>query len=389
MEKTWKIGIVKDSSKPMLGLHGMHVAFRGLPGVEVAGHVDSNPRDIEEKLSLTQAKRHYATLQEMLGNESLDIVVLCSRHPYDHLGQIRAAVENGCHVYCEKPLSVTLPEADEIVRLAEAHARRIALAHYARYDLGFLTMKQLVEAGEIGEPVTIHGRGKNDHRGGGEDLITLGTHILDLETFFFGSPDSVWADIGANGRPVTADDVNGDTVEPIGPAAGDDVFAAFRFPNGVRGIFESRRGLRDGTPASHMGITVTGTTGALTMRFEDGTDTPCRPLRISRLPGPPEDASEYEVVPLRETRAIPGAAPLDYSLCGRMDIPRARFFLESNRYAAWDLMCAIREGRQPVSDIYGARLTVEMIQGIYASALSGRRVSFPLAVRRHPLEQAT
>ena len=71
MEKTWKIGIVKDSSKPMLGLHGMHVAFRGLPGVEVAGHVDSNPRDIEEKLSLTQAKRHYATLQEMLGNEAL------------------------------------------------------------------------------------------------------------------------------------------------------------------------------------------------------------------------------------------------------------------------------------------------------------------------------
>ena len=384
MSKIWKIGIVKDKSRPMLGLHATHTAFRGLPDVEVVGHVDSNTDDIERKLSFTQAKRHYLTLQDMLDSESLDIVVLCSRHPYDHLEQIGAVAEKGCHIYCEKPISVTLPEADEIVGLAEKHGIKIALAHYCRYDLPYLIMSKMVETGEIGDPVTIYGRGKNDHRGGGEDLITLGTHILDLETFFFGTPEYVFAEVTTNGRPITKDDVNGETVEPIGPAAGDDIFASFRFPNGVRGIFESRRGLREGTPASHMGITVIGTKGTLSIRFEDGK-TAVRPLRISRLAGPPEDESEFEIVPLTEYRTIPGAAPLNYSLCGQTDIPYAKLFLESNRFAVWDLMRAIEEDRQPVSNIYSARLVVEMIQAIYASSLSQSVVTFPLADRTHPL----
>lgn len=385
MSKIWKVGIVKDSSKPGLGLHGTHVAFRGLPNVEVVGHVDSNPADIERKLSFTQAKRHYLTLRDMLDNESPDIVILCSRRPYEHLEQIRAVVEKGCHIYCEKPITVLLSEADQIVQMAEKRGVKIAMAHYSRYDLGFLTMKKMVEAGEIGDPITIYGRGKNDHRGGGEDLITLGTHVLDLETFFFGAPEYVFADVATNGRPITKGDVNKKTVEPIGPAAGDDIFASFRFPRGVRGIFESRRGLREGTPASHMGITVIGAKGSLSMRFEDGQVPPLRPLRISRLAGPPEDESRYEVVPLTEYRTIPGAAPFDYSLCGQTDIPHAPLFLHSNRYAVWDLMCAIEEDRQPVSNVYNARLTVEMIQGIYASAISRRVVSFPLTDRKHPL----
>jgi len=386
MSKIWKVGIVKDKSKPSLGLHATHVAFRGLPDVEVVGLVDSNTDDIEQKLSFTQAKRHYLTLQDMLDNESPDIVVLCSRHPYDHLEQIRAVAERGCHIYCEKPISVTLPEADEIVGLAEKHGIKIAMAHYCRYDLPHLTMKKMVEAGDIGDPITIYGRGKNDHRGGGEDLITLGTHILDLETFFFGTPEYVFGDVTTNGRPITRDDVNEATVEPIGPAAGDEVFAYFRFPGGVRGVFESKRGLRDGTPASHMGITVIGTKGTLSIRFEDGKSA-IRPLRISRLPGPPEDESEFEVVPLTEYRTIPGAEPLDYSLCGQTDIPHAKLFLTSNRFAVWDLMRAIEENRQPVSNIYNARLAVEMIQAIYASSLSRTVVTFPLEDRTHPLEQ--
>ncbi|MEW6356506.1 MAG: Gfo/Idh/MocA family oxidoreductase [Planctomycetota bacterium] len=387
MNKIWKIGVVKDTSKPMLGLHALHTAFRGLPNVEVVGHVDSNTEDIEQKMGFTQAKRHYATLRDMLDKESLDIVVLCSRHPYDHLEQIRAAAEKGCHIYCEKPISALLQEADEIVEIAEKNCIKICMAHPSRYDLGFLTMKKMVEAGEIGDPVTAYGRGKNDHRGGGEDLIVLGTHILDIQTFFFGTPEYVFADVTANGRPITKDDVNAETVEPIGPAAGDEVFAYFRFPGSVRGIFESKRGLRDKTsPAAHMGITVIGTNGALSIRFEDASDRPLRPLRISRTPGPPEDESHFEIAPLTEYRTIPDAEPLNYSLCGQRDIPRAPFFLESNRFAVWDLMRAIAENRQPVSNIYNARLALEMIHGIYASHLARSIVNFPLIDRTHPLD---
>jgi len=383
MNKTWKIGIVKDTSKPMLGLHGLHTAFRGLPNVDVVAHVDSNTEDLPKKMSYTGAKRHYGTLREMLDKESLDIVVLCSRHPYDHLDQIRAVAEKGCHIYCEKPISAILREADEIVEISEKRRIKICMAHPSRYYLAYLIMKKMVEAGEVGTPLTIYGRGKNDHRGGGEDMIVLGTHIFDLQTFFFGAPEYVFADVTAEGRPIVKTD-RAKTVEPIGPAAGDEIFAYFRFPGGVRGIFESKRGLRLRTiGTAHMGIAVIGSKGTLTMRFEDGPARSC--LRISRRPCPPEDDSHFEEVPLTEDRTIPDAEPLDYSLCGQPDIPRATFFLESNRFAVWDLMRAIEENRQPVSNIYNARLALEMIYGVYASHLSRGVVRFPLTDRTHPL----
>ncbi len=384
MGNTWRVGIVKDTSKPMLGLHGLDTAFRGLPDVDIVAHVDSNTGDLDQKLAYTGARRHYATLADMLADEPPDIVVLTSRHPYDHLEQVQATAEAGCHVYCEKPLAANLREADEIIRIVERTRIKLCMAHPSRYSLPFRTMKAMVEAGEIGAPVTVYGRGKCDHRGGGEDLIVLGTHILDLQLFFFGAPEYVYADVTCNGRPIVAGD-RAETVEPIGPAAGDELFAYFRFPGDVRGVFESRRGLLD--PKSgcvYMGLTVVGTEGTLSKRFVDG-GMPDSGLRISRRPGPPEDDSCFETVPLVEDRVIPGAEPLDYTIWGPDPTPGVRFFLDANRFAAWDLICSIEANRQPVSNAYNARLAQEMIQGIYASHLREGRVTFPLEDREHPL----
>ncbi|MGM0494815.1 MAG: Gfo/Idh/MocA family protein [Armatimonadota bacterium] len=380
--KNWRVAIVKDTSKPMLGLHGLHTAFRGLPNVDVIAHVDSNTEDLDEKMAFTGAQRHYETLPEMLASEAPDIVVLTSRHPGDHLPQIEACAEAGCHIYCEKPLTASLLEADRIVELTRRRGIRLCMAHPSRYALAFRTMKAMLESGEIGRPLTVYGRGKCDHRGGGEDLIVLGTHILDLQTFFFGPPEYVYADITRDGKPIVATD-RAETVEPIGPAAGDSIFAQFRFADDVRGIFESRRGLYDrASGMTQMGITVVGTEGVLSLRFDDYET---RTLRISRGPGALEYGRVFEDVPLTEDRVIPGADPLDYSLCGQRDIPSATFFLEANRFAAWDLIGAIEEDRQPVSSAHNARLTQEMIQGIYAAHLSGGRVDFPLKDRAHPL----
>ncbi len=381
-ESLWRVGIVKDSSKPMLGLHGLHLACRGLPNVEVVAHVDSNPADIAAKMAVTRAKRHYLDYQEMLDKEAPDIVILCSRHPFDHLPQIKAAAERGCHIYCEKPLAATLQEADAIVDLVERHRIKLCVAHYARHNLAFLTMQRMIVAGAIGTPLTFLGRGKEDHRGGGEDLIVLGTHILDLQNLFFGPPLSVHAEVNAGGHPIGQTGSN-QTVEPIGPAAGDDIFACFRLASGVRGVFESRRGLLDSSHGPvRMGATVIGSEGMLTMRFHDGT--PESPLRLSRSRGAPEDGAAFEEVPLKEFRAFPEAEPLDYSLCGTQ-LPPPRYFLEAHRLFLWDLLRAITEDRQPHSNAYGARLVQEMIQGIYASPLAGGAVTFPLTERRHPL----
>ncbi len=377
----WKVAIARDTAVSQLGGHGLHVAFNGLPNVEMVGLFDSASSDLNAIMAVTGARRHYRDYVRMLDAEKPDIVVLCSRHPNDHFAQIEAAARRGVHIYCEKPMTVSLEEADAILELVKKSNIKLCMAHPARYDAGFLQMKRMVEAGEIGRPLTIHGRGKCDHRGGGEDLMTLGTHILDLQTFFFGEPQSVWAEVKQDGKPIRPGAAC-QTVEPIGPTAGDEVFACFGFPGGVRGLFESRRSLVDPTKQdTPMGIAVIGTEGTLSMRFDDMKDAA---LRISRRPLPPDVAACFEQVEVTDARSIPGAAPLDDTLRGS-HAPRARMFLQSNRYAVCDLMQSIEDDRQPVASMSIARLALEMIYAIYASQLAGRVVSFPLTDRTHPL----
>ncbi len=380
--KKWKVTIARDTAVRNLGLHGLHVAFRGLPGVEVVGFFDSRADDLETIMAVTKAKRHYRDYVEMLDTEKPDIVVLCSRHPNDHFAQIKEAAARGIHIYCEKPMTVSLKEADAIVALVEKTGIKFCMAHPCRYDAGFMQMKRMIEAGEIGKPLTIYGRGKSDHRGGGEDMMVLGTHIFDLQTWFFGEPTSVWAEV-LSGDEAIKEGALCETVEPIGPTAGDDIFASFRFPNGVRGLFESRRGLVKGPQEerTRMGIAVIGTQGTLSLRFDDSADAT---LKQSNLRTPPDDNADFEEVKVADAHVIPGAEPLDFSLRG-VQTPPASMFLWSNRYAAWDLIQSIEEDRQPLSNMHNARLALEMIYGIYTSQLSESLVRFPLKNHEHPL----
>ena len=372
MKKQWRVAVAYDTKRIFLGGHGTHLAFVGLPGVEHVALADSNPEGLEKRLSELGAKHHYDDYLEMLEREKPQIVVLGSRLPEDHDFQIRAAAERGIHVLCEKPMSNDLRVADELIALAEKHHVKIAVAHLARHALVFRTMKRMIEEGAIGTPLTFYGRGKEDERGGGEDMVVLGTHILDLGCYLFGAPESVSAEITVDGRPLRRED-RSVTKEPLGPVAGDNVFALYRFPNSVRGIFESRKGLF--RKQVRMGVSVIGTEGILSVRY-DGE----RKLRLSRTPYPPEDEAAYEEVPLVETRVIPGAEEL-------RDFGFLWYFRDNNRFAAWDLLCAIEENRQPLASAYDARTALEMINGAYASQLAGRVIPLPLAEREHPLEK--
>lgn len=372
MAKQWRVAVVFDTTQIFLKGHGTHLAFVGLPGVEHVALADPNHEGLEKRMCELGAKRHYDDYLEMLDREQPQIVVLGSRLPEDHDVQIRAAVERGIHVFCEKPMTSDLRVADELIALAKKHNAKIAVAHLARHALVFQTMKRMIEEGAIGTPLTFYGRGKEDERGGGEDMVVLGTHILDLGCYLFGAPASVSAEITVEGRPLRRED-RSVTKEPLGPVAGDNVFALYRFPNSVRGIFESRKGLF--RKQVRMGVSVVGTEGILSVRYDND-----RKLRLSRTPYPPEDEAAYEEVPLVETRQIPGAEEL-------RDFGYFWYFRENNRFAAWDLIRAIEEERQPLASAYDARKVLEMINGAYASQLTGRVVPLPLAEREHPLEK--
>ncbi len=374
MDRKWRIGIIYDTSVKALGSHLTHLAFRGLPNAEVVALADSNMEKIEDRMANMEAKRHYVDYHVMLEKERPDIAILGSRHPDDHFEQIKACAEHGVHILCEKPMSADLQEADQIVAMTEKHHIKLAVAHLARYAPVFRTMKKMIESGVIGEPLTFYGRGKEDERGGGEDLIVLGTHILDVGCFLFGHPKSVFAEVTVDGRALRRDD-RSTTKEPVGLVAGNNLIAHFSFPNQVRGLFESRKGLYKGKNGKvRMGVTVAGTEGMLSMRYDED-----RFLRLTRSPFPPEDETTYEIVPL-EVPEIAGAAPLQTKANTSQ-----RYFEQNNRYVACDLMQAIEEDRSPISSDKDGQFVLEMLYGIYASQLEGRRISLPMEDRVHPL----
>lgn len=372
-----KVCICRDTGGRKGG-HLAEYAFSGLPGVEVSALSDVNP-EAEKNFFLTGAKRRYTSFPAMVEAENPDIVVLCSRLPGEHYEQIKFALKHRCHVFCEKPLAETLEQADELLALSRETGRLVQMAHLARFAPTFREMKRMIRAGEIGRILSCVMRGKEDTRGGGEDMLVLGTHVLDAAAWIFGRPEQVYADIRYQGRPITAADAL-ETTEPLGPCGGDEVLALYRFPGAVNGVFASRPVVPKGD--ERLGIAVCGTEGTLTIRY-----TGKRELRVCRdFPTPPEDSSEFRVVTPPEDPPIPGAAPIDYE---KLQINTSRYhfiyFAENNRRAAWNLMQAIA-GREPlVAGIESALDSLEMIVGAYQSAINRAPAAFPLADRRHPL----
>ena len=379
-----KVCISYETGGGRFGGHYTHYSFTGLPDVEIAALVDSNP-EAEHTFRLTGAKRLYTSFHTMMEQEKPDIVVLCSRLPKEHYEQIKYALNHGCHVLCEKPLAETPVQADELISLSKKTGRLVQMEHPARFAPVFRKMKQMIEAGEIGKILTCYMRGKEDPRGGGEDMLVLGTHVLDAASWLFGMPEKVFSEIRWQGKPLTAHDVL-KTAEPVGPCGGDEVFSYYRFPNGVNGIFESRR-LIEGGPSgqggpARLGITVCGSTGILTIRYTDRT------LRICRdFPTPMEDQSNFQIVPVEDGPEIPGSIPVDYKELKVEFNCAHRYYVENNRRAAWNLLQAI-EGKEPLTaGIESALVSLEMITGAYQSALKQMPVAFPLRDRRHPLAE--
>lgn len=374
-----KVCIVHETGSGRLAGHYTEFAFTGLPGVEIAALSDPNP-DAAAYFKRTGAQRLYTSYQEMLEQEMPDITILCSRLVDDHYRQIKCALEAGSHVLCEKPLAADLIQADELIALAQSRNLKVQIAHLARFAPTFREMKRLIAQGAIGRVLTCYLRGKEDHRGGGEDMIVLGTHVLDAACWLFGMPEQVMADVRFENRRITSKDLL-PTTEPVGPCAGDDIMAFFRFANGVNGIFESRRHVTvKGEP--RLGISVCGTEGTLAIRYTGNRD-----LRMAKdFPAPPEDSAHFEIVPLPRESEIPGAQPINLKEWG---IPEGngtlKYFAENNRRAAWNLLQAIEGKEELVAGMVSARDAIEMICGIYRSGIEGRALSFPLTEKRHPL----
>lgn len=373
MARRWRVGVVTRSGEK--GGHGVELAFAGLPGVEIVAVAEADPAARARVQAETGARTGYADWRAMLERERPDIACLCSREPVGRFDLVAACAAAGCHIYCEKPMAASLADADRMIAAADAAGVRFAVAHPGRHAGALRAARAMVRDGAIGRLLALHGRGKEDERGGGEDLVVLGVHILDLFRFIAGDPQWVFGHVQSDGRPMRRADARRPS-EPVGPVAGDDLLALYGFADGVRATFTSRRGLAARGP--RLGLTIVGTEATLALRYAGE-----RRLRISRAPAPPEEGGAFADVELPPEADLPGAAPL------RPREPGGLWFPAANRAAALDLIAAIGEGRDPLASARDARWALEMALGVHAAHLAGAALPLPLAARGHPLAAST
>jgi predicted dehydrogenase len=368
--KKYRAGAIGHTGRGDFG-HEMHLAYQDLPNAEMVAISDPDEDGRRKAQQESGAQRSYSDYREMLAKEKLDVVSVSPREAAQHAEMIIAAAEAGAHVFCDKPLAIDLEECDRIIDVCERAGIRVAVAQQSRYIEPFLTAKRLLDSGEIGTLLSMHARGKEDHRGGGEDTVVLGVHMMDLMRWFAGNPSWVFGRVTDQGREITKTDA-WQPKELNGLVAGDAVHAMYGFDNGVVGHFVSVRNQH--VRGDRWGLVLVGTKGSIAIRFFMDMKTASK-IRISKANTVPEEGGGWELLDVPPEPIVPGSPPLDTGH------PPTR----GNRLAITDLLQAAEEGRDPIVSARDARWALEMVHGIYTSHLSGRRVPFPLADRRHPL----
>lgn len=357
--------------------HGLDTCFSGLPRVEVVAVADPDPAGREAARARGGAATAYADYRQMLDRERPGLVAIGPRVVGERVAMITAAVEAGCHIYVEKPLVATLAEADTLLALCERAGTRIAVAHQNRLHPATLYLQQLLSEGRIGRLRLVRAYGKMDHRGGGQDLAVLGTHMLDLMRLFAGDARWCSADLLVGSRLADAGDARaGD--EGVGPVLGDGLRATYGFDDGVIGSFESFRGLGNGNTV--FGIDVVGEGGQFALR---GSFT--KQLFFSPYPYPEPGAAavRWEQIP------VPAAGPHEQFGDEPPDATaHAALLQRANQRLVLDLIASIEENREPASSGQRARAALEMIQAAAAAHAAGGRISLPLASREHPYADA-
>ena len=97
--------------------------------------------------------RVYADCQSMLEDVRLDAVILCT--PQDvHMRDFIACAKAGVHVMVEKPLAMNGEQCEQMILARNAAGIRAAVCHTQRYLAPMMTLKQVVDSGMLGEPVS-------------------------------------------------------------------------------------------------------------------------------------------------------------------------------------------------------------------------------------------
>ncbi len=280
--------------------------------------------------------------EALLARSDVDAVCLCTPSG-QHAAQAIAAARAGKHVLVEKPMALTLADADAMIAACREAGVRLGVALQRRTDPTFQGVAAAIARGDLGRPVlgavtvpylrtqeyyeSAGWRGTWTQDGGGA-LMNQGIHLVDLLLWFLGDVAWVQASFGTLARDIEVEDC---------------VTASLHFTNGALGTLAATTAAAPGFPhrvevyGSQAGVQIEGET-------------------IVRGPGAPEARLEDKPA------AGAGASPGGISATGH------------TRLIA-DFVEAVRDGRAPLVPGEEGRRSLALVLAVYESARSGQKVA--------------
>ena len=353
----YRVAVIGRTGRGNYG-HGLDVVWRQIANAQIVAVADENEAGRIAAQKRLGAKNAYADYRDMLKKERPQIVSVADRHLDQHRDMVNACAEAGANIFLEKPMCRTLAEADEMVAACERHHVKLAIAHQTRYSPRLQRIKEMIAAGQLGDILELRGRGKEDSRAGGQDLMVLGTHILDLMRFVAGEARWCLARVGIAGKervtPITKADVR-EGGEGMGPVAGDHIVAEYGFDKGIVGHFATQKVTRRPGEQDRFGLAIFGTRGVIQ-------------LTTGSLP-----AAYF----LADPGWFPGRCraawqEITSAGIGKPETLKDGGLGQGNVWIVRDLVEAIERDRQPKGSMYDARGALEMIMAVYDSQRQGR-----------------
>lgn len=266
-------------------------------GAEVAAVCDTSEAALAAAREAFPDAALFSQYEEMLKHPELDVVDLVLPN-HLHYEPALAALSAGYHLLLEKPMALSVEECDEITALAEENDRILAIVHEFRLSALWGKVKQLVDAGEVGDPqYVLVELARNPYRRGADgwrfDIDRVGSWILEEPIHFFdlarwyleaaGEPRVVYA--AANSR------------QPGHAELQDNVSAIMHFDGGRYAVVSQTLAAFE----HHHTVKISGTRGAIWASWSGAMDRVLHATAFLKA----FDGSEVRAVPIeRETGEV-------------------------------------------------------------------------------------
>ncbi len=308
----------------------------------------------------------YTSVEEMIHREKLDVVVVCTPHPFHREPAIKA-MDAGAHVLVEKPLASTLQDCDEMIAASVRTGKTLGVVSQRRFYSPCIRMHEAISQGRIGTPalgtVLMLGwrdqdyyrsdewRGTWEFEGGGV-LVNQAPHQLDLLQWFMGGEIEELYGIRKN--------INHPYIE-----VEDTAVAVLRFSNGGVGNIVVSNSQKPGIFGK---VHIHGSNGASL-----GVQTDGGAMFIAGMSGILEP-------PVNDLWTIPGQEKmLDAWVKEDSDeftsIDATEYYIRKQNEEFID---AVINGRDPLVTAMEGRKTVEIFTAIYRSQRDNIPVKWPL-----------